>query len=146
MEMKVLGLQDLPQVEAFERRRLEADPRDAVEKELDSWKARWRKESLDHYLSLGWSFGIWNEGELKAYLLGQPLLFFQGYTQALWVEYMSFSDAKLGEQLIDIVYRWSRDKHLQRVLFSSESVPQSLVGNLSLIDEGIFELKTSKYR
>lgn len=149
IEMKVLGPQNEEEILSFERQLLAAEPGDDFEKELSTWKARWRKESLNHYLSLGWSFGIWNENEeLKAYVLGQPLLFFQAYTQTLWIEHMAAKDDQLLSKLGDIAYRWARDKHFQRVLFSSEILNDQLINEMKLQknEENTFELKTAKYK
>jgi hypothetical protein len=148
LTMKVLGPQDEAAVEALERGLLAARPGDEFEKEMSTWKAPWRKEALAHYLPQGWSFGIWDvEGRLLGYSLGQPLLFFQGFTQALWVEHMSARDESVYEKLIEISYRWARDKHLQRVLFPAGLVPASAVKiwDLKPLREDLLQLKSSKY-
>lgn len=146
--MKVLGPQNEEEVLHFERVLLNNSPGDEIEKEMASWKARWRKESLEHYLKLGWSFGIWDsDGKLEAYLLGQPLIFFQSYTQTLWVEHISVKNQESLGTLVEVAYRWARDKHFQRVLFSSSFLDEKTVKekNLNMYEEGIFELKSSKY-
>lgn len=148
LNMKVLGPQNQEEILLFERTLLNESPGDEIEKEMASWKARWRQESLEHYLKLGWSFGIWDSnGKLEAYLLGQPLLFFQSYTQTLWVEYMSVREQESLRSLVEIAYRWARDKHFQRVLFSSAFLNKNIADELSLktYEEGIYELKSSKY-
>ncbi len=148
VSMKVLGIQNEAEIDAFERKLLSQQPGDEFEKEMTTWKARWRKEALAHYLQLGWSFGIWNaEGVLIGYSLGQPLLFFQGFTQALWVDHITAETPEVFEKLIEISYRWARDKHLQRVLFSAGQIPIEIAGKASLqpLSEDILQLKTSKY-
>lgn len=118
MQMIVLKLDDLQACLDFEKNLLDKAFEDEMDKELASWSARWRKESLEHYLNLGWSFGIWsdiNKTELLGYVLAQPLLFFRGLTQSLWVEHISGSK-EIQQSLIEIVYRWSRDKHLQQLI------------------------------
>jgi len=87
------------------------------------WKAPWRPESLEHYLSVGWCIGMYSDsGELKAYFLAQPILFMESLTQTLWIEYLSYSDTETGLKLLDFAYKYGRDKHLQRVLFNKDPI------------------------
>lgn len=116
-EVKILTLQNLEDVLAFERERLAGTD---FEKEMASWHARWRKEALEHYLPLGWSFVKRKEGKIVAYILCQPLLFFEGWTQSLWIEHVSASLPEDAQEMIDIAYRWARDKHLQKVFFNTQ--------------------------
>jgi hypothetical protein len=147
-EMKVLGPQNEAEIESFEREKLKALPGDDFEKEMTTWKARWRKEALAHYLNMGWSFGIWdNNQKLVGYSLGQPLLFFQGFTQALWIEHISSHTPEVHEKLVEISYKWARDKHLQRVVFGKDSTSPELQEKFSMksLTEDILQVKTSKY-
>src|SRR4051812_35091000 len=120
MELRILDLSDLDHVYEFEIDRLNARGLEGVHLDLEVWQARWRKESLLHYLGLGWSFGIWKSKTLMGYLLAQPFVFFDGQTQVLWVEWMSFHSADVGRLLIDTAIRYGKEKHLQKVLFGAE--------------------------
>ncbi len=151
-EFVVLKSSDADLVLNLERQKLAEGNVESMEIELLSWHAPWRRESLDHYLPMGWSFGAWSaEGELAAYFLAQPLLFFRQMTQSLWVEHLTFpkDSPELGEQLIDLAYRLSREKHLQKLLLAPSADLQTLGGRLdawrpSPVDEGIVEIKTAK--
>jgi hypothetical protein len=57
------------------------------------------------------------EGSLVGYFLAQPLLFFDGQTQTLWVEHMQFSTLVARDSLCELAYKLSREKHFQKVLF-----------------------------
>ena len=87
------------------------------------WESRFRKEALEHYLKLGWSFLAYERlGEkeiLKGFFLGQPFLFFEGQTQTLWVELIMAVDYKIEAELTEIAYKLSRDKHFQKVILPS---------------------------
>lgn len=116
-EVKILTLQDLEDIIVFEKSR-QSGPE--FEREMASWHARWRKESLEHYLPLGWSFGLREQGKIVAYILCQPLLFFEGWTQSLWIEHVAGIKNEDVMQMIEVAYRWARDKHLQKVFFNTE--------------------------
>lgn len=116
-EIKILTLQNLEEIMSFERAHLEGPD---FEKEMASWHARWRKEALEHYLPLGWSFSKKVEGQLVAYILCQPLLFFEGWTQSLWIEHVAGTESAHIHEMIEVAYRWARDKHLQKVFFNTE--------------------------
>ncbi|MBX7230579.1 MAG: hypothetical protein K1X29_00705 [Bdellovibrionales bacterium] len=180
-EMRILQIQDLDLICQFEeakslkfQRGLETktasplpaqqDPlclaRIQMEWEMAKWTAPWRQEALRHYLPLGWSFGAFSEDvegkklSLQGYILAQPLLFFQTQTQTLWVEHVSGSSSYILKSLLETVVRWSRDKHLQRVLFSTanifydanreewDDIIQTLNARLSV--ENLYEIKTTK--
>ncbi len=116
-EVKILAPQDLESILTFERSRQTGAE---FEREMAAWHARWRKEALEHYLPLGWSFCKRENGDLTAYILCQPLLFFEGWTQSLWIEHVSARKAADAQEMIDIAYRWARDKHLQKVFFNTQ--------------------------
>ncbi len=118
MEIKLFLQQHSEEVFQWEISRLPADLGE-IQKEMKSWDQAWRKESLEHYAGLGWSFVALEAGELKGYLLGQPLLFFNKWTQSLWIEHIEFVDDEVGFQLLDTAIRWAKTKHLQKVLFNS---------------------------
>ncbi len=117
MEIKLFLQQHSEEVFQWEISKLPEDLGE-IQKEMKSWDQAWRKESLEHYAGLGWSFVALAEGELKGYLLGQPLLFFNKWTQSLWIEHMEFVDDEAGYQLLDTAIRWAKTKHLQKVLFN----------------------------
>ncbi len=54
------------------------------------------------------------------YILGQPLLFFNNWTQSLWVEYVSYESENIAESLMDVSIRWAKTKHLQKVILNSK--------------------------
>ncbi len=119
-------------IRRVELKKLEILIADEMERELLSWNAPWREESLQHYLSTGWSVGLFSEqGELKAYFLAQPFLFFKGLTQVLWVEHFFYNSQADFDILKDTVTRYAREKHLQSVMY---------VGP----DKEILEIKTTK--
>jgi hypothetical protein len=115
-ELRILLPTDKDQLMTFGKSRLALLVADPMEREMQSWSARWRAEALDHYLPLGWSFGCFKNGEMRGYLLGQPLLFFRGQTQTLWIEHLECAEPELEPVLLDCAYRWARDKHLQCVV------------------------------
>lgn len=129
MEIRVLTENDKDMILNFERAKTEGDE---MERSMAEWSAPWRGESLDHYLKLGWSLGVFktadfNPDEFLGYYLGQVLLFFEGLTQTHWVEHLSYEDEETKNKLIDSSVRYARDKHLQRVLFPI-GLEKSLLG------------------
>lgn len=151
MKMTVLKPEDEESILELENNRLAESDLDPVDAELLSWHARWRKESLQYYLPLGWSFGVWSDDEkdqLLGYLLAQPFLFFRGLTQTLWVEHLSWTSEQVLDVLIEVAYKWSRDKHLQKVIFSSNDEIKDRLQPYSpqAIQDDLLELKTSKLR
>jgi hypothetical protein len=138
---RVLALNEIDEILAFEASRLDRSSLNPLEKMTSGWSAKWRRESLEHYLNLGWSFAVRDEqGSLQGYFLAQPLLFFRGQTQTLWVEHMAYQNEKAREQLVELAIGWGRDKHLQRVLFAEEG-PEN---RGMLLTDSIIEVKTTK--
>lgn len=129
---RIMQLSDLEEVIAFEKQKLQETINDEMDRELFSWNAKWRKEALEHYLPMGWSFLIRDqgttspfssEGQLVGYFLGQPLLFFEGQTQSLWVEHIQYLSLQARDELCEIAYKLSREKHFQKVFFpESQSI------------------------
>lgn len=122
--LRIIQASDLDEIQAFEKSQLAQSSMDPMEQELFAWTSRWRAESLGHYLPMGWSFlardrqkkSQWSdEGELVGYFIAQPLLFFDGQTQSLWVEHLSYLNQKAKSELCELAYRLSREKHFQRV-------------------------------
>lgn len=129
INFRTLQLEDLNDLLEYENKKLADSPLSPEEKTLSSWSARWRQESLQHYLRLGWSFvakvktedPINDEGTLAGYFIAQPLLFLDGQTQSLWIEHISFSNLKVRDELCELVYRLCREKHLQKVYFPHQN-------------------------
>lgn len=146
-QIKVLELKDSEGILAFENQRLRDQIADEADREIASWHASWRKESLDHYLPLGWSFGIFKDQDLLGYFLAQPLLFASGLTQTMWLEHVSALETQTFVELIEVAYRIAKEKHFQRVLIRAPEVlnPNQGIFQLQRLDENIFELKTAKY-
>jgi hypothetical protein len=117
---------------------------DEMELEMQSWSARWRPEALDHYLPQGWSFGAFERGELKGFILTQPYLFHRGLTQTLWVEELLAVDEATEKMLLDTVYAWARDKHFQCVLIEDRAVARSMACQ-HLVDTPLIEIRSSKF-
>ncbi|MCX7977529.1 MAG: hypothetical protein N2578_00845 [Bdellovibrionaceae bacterium] len=125
---RILQLSDADEILDYENKKLAETIADEADRSISSWHAPWRREALEHYLSLGWSFIVRDpeldspyseEGRILGYFLCQPILFFQGQTQSLWIEHISFSSLKARDVLCEIAYKLGRDKHIQQVLFPS---------------------------
>ena len=132
-------LEDLNEIHEFEIKKLHESINDPMERELQSWNAKWRKEALEHYLPLGWCFIARDpllhthhsrEGILVAYFLAQPMLFVDGQTQSLWVEHVAFSSLQSRDEICELAYRLSRDKHFQRVYYPNNSVIQNSISHM----------------
>jgi hypothetical protein len=121
-DLRVLLPADRDAVYAMAKEGLKKTAHDPMEAEMQSWNARWRAEALDHYLALGWSYGCYQNGELRGFLLAQPFIFHKGHTQTLWVEHVEAANEATKEKLIDCAVRWAKDKHFQRVLFDDREV------------------------
>ncbi len=124
MNVKILQTEFAASIVEFERDSLLHKIENEIERELLTWKAPWRQEALEHYLPLGWSFAAW-EGEegvspLLGYFLAQPLLFFRGLTQSLWLEHLAGKNQNVKSDLLEIAYKTCREKHFQQLLISSE--------------------------
>lgn len=120
MEIKLFLEEHVQAVFEYEMGALPTDLNE-IQREMKSWENPWRVESLRHYSQLGWSFIAQDEEGLKGYVLGQPVLFFNNWTQTLWIEHMGFKDTDIGFQLMDTAVRWAKTKHLQKVIFNSDS-------------------------
>lgn len=119
LEVKILQITDLDQIQAFERAIIAESGQDPVEAEMESWTAPWRSESLQHYIPQGWSFAAFNsEGKVEGYLIAQPILFFQRQTQTVWVEHLNSRSGEVSKILAEVIWRWCRDKHMQKLIFS----------------------------
>lgn len=117
VEYRIAQLADLDTIYQFAESRLKVQIPDDMERMIKIWSSLFRKESLEHYLKLGWSFIAENEEKnCVGYFLGQPLLFVEGQTQTLWVEDVQAQTAEISADLVDISYKLSRDKHFQKVI------------------------------
>ncbi len=121
---RIIQINDLPELVLFEKMKLEESIQNEMEREILSWNSRWREESLKHYLPMGWSFltrdrtdGSREEGKLMGYFIAQPLLFFDGQTQSLWIEHISYATLQARDELCEIAYKLAREKHFQKVFF-----------------------------
>lgn len=118
---RIAELADLETVFEYEAKKMHDPAIGEIENQILIWDSNFRKEALEHYFKLGWSFLAFDQNnKLVGFFLGQPLLFFDKQTQSLWVEYVSADNNDIYTELVDIAYRLARDKHLQRVLYSKE--------------------------
>lgn len=130
MQIKVLDSQNIDKVLHFEEQRALRQFEDSMELEFHKWQAPWRKESLEHYIVGGWSFGVWSSTEdLEGYFLAQPLVFFDGQTQSLWMEWLSYNDVQVGQELVELAVGYSREKHFQRVLVAGSELHETILQN-----------------
>lgn len=132
---QVLSSPDIIEVFNYANARLERTEPDANDRMFKSWSAKWRKEALEHYLKLGWSFIVRDEARVGpdgkptavGFFLAQPFLFFRGQTQTLWVEHIEADSEAVKAELVEVAVKVAREKHLQRVLFSdAQTLTQAL--------------------
>lgn len=151
---QVLSAPDLDEVFNYASARLAQQEPDPNERTLKSWSMKWRREALEHYLKIGWSF-IAREAEnaggdpkVVGFFLGQPFLFFRGQTQTLWVEHIEADNETVKAALIEVAVKIAREKHLQRVLFSEASLHADALKAWSATvlndEEAIAVVKTTK--
>lgn len=126
LSFRVISPSDIDEILDFENRKIAEQIPNEAERAFASWNARWRRESLEHYVPMGWSFlcrdeahksDFSSEGLLVGYFIAQPLLFLDGQTQSLWMEHLQYSTLQARDELSDLAYRMSREKHLQKVYF-----------------------------
>ncbi len=149
IEEKVLGPEQAPLILEFEKHLLEDAIPDPMEREMASWHAPWRSEALEHYLPLGWSFYLYPENQpeqILGYLLAQPLLYFRSNTQTLWVEHLQSREAQYTNHLVDIAYKWCRDKHLQRLMIKDFPGAEAALAPMRTkkLEDRIWEVATAK--
>lgn len=128
IDLRVVQVSEIDEIIDFEQKKLRDIVPDENERMIQSWHARWRKEALEHYLALGWSFlardrsqpsPFSEEGLLVGYFIAQPLLFLEGQTQSLWVEHIQYTSLQVRDSLCELAYKLSREKHFQKVYFPS---------------------------
>ena len=164
-KLRVLRSEDREILDQFEVQKIQED-KDPLGF-MKSWSAPWRSESLDHYLNLGWSMGYFEGESVQGYILAQPLLFFRGHTQSLWLETLrvqsvsgTFND-NISQTLFEALVKVSKEKHLQQVLFHrslledfkcfsqiferKEETFQDKEESYIQSDQGYFFIKTTKW-
>ncbi len=130
VDYRIAQMSDLEAIYQFSEEKLKELVPDDTERMMKIWDSRFRKEALEHYLKLGWSFVAEDDNQrIQGYFLGQPLLFFEGNTQTLWVEHIQASQENIAADLVEISYKLSREKHFQKVI-----LPQSAFSILDLKD------------
>lgn len=127
LSLRIILPAEIDEILDFENRKLAEQVPNETDRQLQSWSTRWRREALEHYLPLGWSFLARDtaqpspyspDGLLVGYFIAQPMLFVDGQTQSLWVEHLQYSSLQARDELCDLAYRLSREKHFQRVYFA----------------------------
>ena len=151
---QVLSAPDLEEVFQFASARLAAAIPDENDRMFASWTVAWRREALEHYLKLGWSFIVRDESDRDesgkpkpvGFFLGQPFLFFRGQTQTLWIEHIEAVNDSVQTQLVEVAVKVAREKHLQRAIFADADrlSPQLKVWNPTPLDEPIAVVRTTK--
>ena len=146
LQIVILKPDDAPILLEFDQKRLATLHSDEMDLEFAKWSSRSRLEALEHYLPMGWSFGVWQGAELKGYFLAQPLLFYAGVTQTLWVETVAGVEPAIVLQLVDTAVRLAREKHFQQALFSDCESYVSLLKDLKGQEwtENVYRVRTTK--
>jgi hypothetical protein len=121
IRFRIAQIDDVDNVYQFECQKNFQDQAEQIENQMLIWNSAYRKEALIHYFKLGWSFiACNNENQILGFFLGQPLLFVDHQTQSLWIEYVSATTSEIKNELVEIAYKLSREKHFQRVLISAD--------------------------
>lgn len=149
LDPRILQASDLEQLYDLEMTKLKsasADQEDDFQTEMLSWSAPWRKEALEYYLPLGWSFGLFEGDKLRAFSLSQPQLFVHGLTQNLWIEHLSYSNADEAKFLLELLYKTCREKHFQSIRLKEKSWSQYMPDMAKPLDDitEIHSFKTAK--
>lgn len=132
----------MEQILLLERASLATEQEESMPSFLE-WEASWREESLEFYLKQGWSYGIFEKTQLKAYFLAQPILFLSGQMQSLWLEHMYCSTKEQEDALLEVAYKTSREKHLQKLLYNPEMVKSLNLESNPLIQEKKYFFSTN---
>lgn len=154
-DYKIIQKSDLDELFNYEMDRLKDEIPNEDERMIQSWNTRWRKEALEHYSGLGWSFlardteipsASSKEGLLVGYFIAQPLLFIDGKTQSLWVEHIQFSSLQVRDELCELAYKLAREKHFQKVFIPNIG---SIINSISSFkpepwNHNAFSIKTTK--
>lgn len=149
-EFRVLAPSEAEEIYQFSKARWSDNPETSKDLFLE-WSAPWRKESLEHYLKLGWSIARRDPqtGRILGYALAQPFLFFRKQTQTVWIEYVEAETPALVAEIVDTVVRIGREKHMQRVLMGYREADLGLgevirARNGRMIEDDILEFPTTK--
>jgi hypothetical protein len=151
----VAGSANLSELQTFADQAFQPPGMGSDERTLALWHVPWRKEALEHYLRLGWSFLAreGSEGPICGFFLAQPFIHFRGQTQTLWIENIQASRPEIVEELAEIAIRIGREKHLQRILFAPSPHPLLSPSHLNAIakkwgghslTDSILEIHTTK--
>jgi hypothetical protein len=144
---RIAQLDDLESVFSYESAKGHDPALDEIENQIVIWNSHFRKEALEHYFKLGWSFlALDPQNKVVGFFMGQPLLFVDKQTQSLWVEYISADNDEIYTELVDIAYRLSREKHFQKVLFSDAVQNSNLKKEFPFkdLERKLVYLKTTK--
>ena len=125
---RVIQTDDLQDILDLENKKLQEAFPDEMERMMAGWNSKFRVEALNHHIGLGWSFLARDEeNKLMGYFIAQPLLFFDGHTQSLWVEHVQYCTLQARDELCELAYKLGREKNLQRVYFPTDNgVPNSV--------------------
>ena len=145
---QVLSAPDIEEIFNYASARLAQSEPNEHDRMFKSWSAKWRREALEHYLKLGWSFIARDEHSKRTlgFFLGQPFLFFRGQTQTLWVEHIEADSDEVKHHLVDTAVRVAREKHLQRVIFADAGDKADALKNWNpeCLEDDIVVVKTTK--
>lgn len=121
--LRIAQTEDLESIYQFELNKLGETIKDESERMMAVWSSKFRREALEHYLPMGWSFIAIDpdDQEIGAYFLAQPMLFIEGQTQSLWLEHIQFSSIEARDLLCELAYKLAREKHFQRVYFPNSN-------------------------
>ena len=148
LEFQVLSPNDLDEVYAFAESRFAQTAGDENERKFALWTVKWRREALEHYLKIGWSFIARRNGVAAGFFLAQPFMFFRGQTQTVWVEHIEAVDESALEALAEVAVKVTREKHMQRVLFADADAdclePVLKRWQPAMMNERIAEIRTTK--
>lgn len=144
---QTLRLNNMTSVLLLEEQALIERVKDPMEREFTKWHARWRPESLEHYLPKGWCFGAFEEEQLVGYFLAQPMLFVAGFTQSLWLDHLFYTSLEVGQNLLDIAYRTAREKHFQKLFLSEADQHVEILQQFKSesFNDHVVEIKTAKF-
>lgn len=143
IQYRVATLNDVDRAFTFSAERFDKNLSE-MERMMGMWKVRWRKEAITYYFNTGWSFIAELNGSFAGYFMAQPFVHFRGQTQTVWVEHLESQDPTVTTGLVEIAVKVAREKHMQRVLFSSEFESTLKIWNPTLIEEKVLEVKTTK--
>lgn len=127
-------LEDIDPIFDFEMKILEDQKIEEGDRMIASWSSRWRKEQIQHYANLGWSYTATQNGKIVGYFLAQPIMFFEGLTQTLWIDHANAMTPSIYNELMQLAWKLSRDKNFQRVYISQCDNKSFAIENLKLLE------------